>query len=311
MVSLDNLVEEDRNLEEKTNDLEREGVKEIFDLYKRGFKPILKKDKEIELFKELEKSTEYEWRTADKKTGKCRREIVWRTEKGDEIKANIMESNLRLVVSYAKTYAKRIGWSHFLDLIQEGNLGLDRAVDKFDYRRGRRFSTYASWWIKQKMLFYCYNLGIIKGSINSFQKALKLMIRANDEGISFQEICLREGFSYKKIHKMIESFKIKEIYYFNQSDDESEDIQIPFFEDKINEFTEKQNVKKYVEGLFIELENNPKISQRDINIVKLRYGFVIGPMTLEKIGEIYGITKEATRQAEKKVIKALEKIVKK
>jgi RNA polymerase primary sigma factor len=307
MVALEEKVKEQTKCRKKKSG----NVKEIFDLYSRDFGPLLTKQQEIKLFKELETHTEYEWRLLNKKTSKCTRDVLWRTAKGEEIRDKIIRSNLRLVVNIAKKYAPVIGWSYFLDLIQEGSIGLNIAVDKFSYKRGYRFSTYATWRIKQKMKRYCEDRGLIKGGIDCYKKARKLKETANNEGISFEEVCKRQGYSREKIFNMFNVLKAREISSINHADSNTEeaDIQIPI-EEGMEEFIDKKENKEYIDLLFRELKNS-NINERDIHIFKLRYGFNGIEMKLEEIGNIYGITKERTRQVELKVLRKLTEIAKK
>ncbi len=313
MVALDGKVKNKEKVKGKIKGRKKESskAKEIFDLYARDFASLLTGEQEFELFKELEENTEYEWKLLNKKTGKSIREVVWRTPKGEMIRDKIIRSNLRLVVNNAKKYAPVIGWSYFLDLIQEGNIGLNIAVDKFSYKRGFRFSTYATWRIKQKMKRYCEDDRLIKGGMDCYQKARKLKDIASNEGISFEEVCKRQGYSREKMFNMFGALKSREIYSINQADSDSEEKGIQLVSrGGIEEFIDKNESKEYVSLLFKELKNS-NISERDIRIFRLRYGLEGIEMKLEEIGNIYGITKERTRQVELKVLRKLKQIAKK
>jgi RNA polymerase primary sigma factor len=272
---------------------------------------LLNAEQEVELAKRIEAGLFAEEKLAaegDKLEPKLRRELQWIANDGHLAKNHLLEANLRLVVSLAKRYTGR--GMLFLDLIQEGNLGLIRAVEKFDYTKGYKFSTYATWWIRQAitraMADQARTIRIpvhMVEVINKLARVQRQMLQDLGREPTPEELA-------KELDMTPE--KVVEVQKYGR---EPISLHTPLGEDGDSEFGDLIEDSEAVvpadavsftllqEQLHAVLDT---LSEREAGVVSMRFGLTDGqPKTLDEIGKVYGVTRERIRQIESKTMSKL------
>ncbi len=275
---------------------------------------LLNAEEEVDLAKRIEAGlyatqlmTEISER-GEKLAAAQRRDMSWICRDGDRAKNHLLEANLRLVVSLAKRYTGR-GMA-FLDLIQEGNLGLIRAVEKFDYTKGYKFSTYATWWIRQAitraMADQARTIRIpvhMVEVINKLGRIQRELLQDLGREPSPEELAKEMDITPEKVLE-IQQYAREPISLDQTIGDEGDS--------QLGDFIEDSEAVVAVDAVSFTLLQDQlqsvleTLSEREAGVVRLRFGLTDGqPRTLDEIGQVYGVTRERIRQIESKTMSKL------
>ena len=275
-----------------------------------GKVPLLNAEQEVELAKRIEAGLFAEEKLAENPDldTETRIKLEWIAEDGRRAKNHLLEANLRLVVSLAKRYTGR--GMLFLDLIQEGNLGLIRAVEKFDYTKGYKFSTYATWWIRQAitraMADQARTIRIpvhMVEVINKLARVQRQMLQDLGREPTPEELAAELDMTPDKV---------VEVQKYGR---EPISLSTPLGEDGDSEFgdliEDSEAIVPADAVSFTLLQEQLEsvldtLSEREAGVVRMRFGLSDGqPKTLDEIGKVYGVTRERIRQIESKTMSKL------
>jgi RNA polymerase primary sigma factor len=275
-----------------------------------GKVPLLNAEQEVELAKRIEAGLFAEEKLAEREnlSTDARIDLEWIAEDGTRAKNHLLEANLRLVVSLAKRYTGR--GMLFLDLIQEGNLGLIRAVEKFDYTKGYKFSTYATWWIRQAitraMADQARTIRIpvhMVEVINKLARVQRQMLQDLGREPTPDELAVELDMTPEKV---------VEVQKYGR---EPISLHTPLGEDGDSEFgdliEDSEAIQPGEAVSFTLLQEQlhsvlDTLSEREAGVVSMRFGLTDGqPKTLDEIGKVYGVTRERIRQIESKTMSKL------
>ena len=275
-----------------------------------GKTALLSAEDEVELAQAIEIGlyAEYKLNTAEKLTRAEKRDMKILVKEGKKARSHLLEANLRLVVSLAKRYTGR--GMPLLDLIQEGNLGLIRAMEKFDYAKGFKFSTYATWWIRQAITrgmadqSRTIRLPVhLVEQVNKLSRIKREMYQSLGREATNEELAEESGIEENKIEMLLRQSRDPVSLDMPVGADEEaplgdfiEDAEATDAETAVVASMRHSDIRDVIETL----------EQREQDVIRLRYGLDDGvPRTLDQIGRKFGLSRERVRQIEREVMAKL------
>jgi RNA polymerase primary sigma factor len=304
-------IEDEYYLKLSDNVLSRIDIKDTIGLYLRevGRVPLLTAEEEVDLAKRIEKGRRARENLARGEVNDNQRIVLQRNiHDGWAAREHLITANSRLVISVAKKYMGR--GVPFLDLIQEGNIGLIRAAKKFDYHRGHKFSTYATWWIRQAVTRAIADQGRtirvpvhMGDQINRLLRVQHQLTQKLGRAPNVEELATTLDISPQKVEYM-KKVALHPLSLETPTDDEEDSVLGDFIPDEeipAPDDTATYNLLK--EHIFLVLDGLPP---REVRILQLRYGLIDGQSyTLEEVGRKMGVTRERVRQIEAQALSRL------
>ena len=297
--------------EEDAFDLSQIEIDDSISLYLKeiGRVPLLTAEEEVSLAKRMEKGRDSRKQlTLGIDDWEARERLLWLVRDGQAAQEHLIKANSRLVVSVAKKYVGR--GVPFLDLIQEGNIGLIRAVKKFDYRRGYKFSTYATWWIRQAVTRAIADQGRtirvpvhMYEQINRLTRTSRQLVQELGRDPTTEEIADELGVTPRKVEHIMRVSQ-RPLSLEMPVGEEEDSYLGDFIEDEDadapGEAAGQQLLREVIDEIFQSL------TPREVRILQLRFGLVDGYCyTLEEVGKKFGVTRERIRQIEAQALSRL------
>src|SRR5690606_23737243 len=298
-------------VEEEDFDLSQIEIDDSISLYLKeiGRVPLLTAEEEVSLAKRMEKGRDSRKKLSDGNVDWEERErLLWYVRDGQAAQEHLIKANSRLVVSVAKKYVGR--GVPFLDLIQEGNIGLIRAVKKFDFRRGFKFSTYATWWIRQAVTRAIADQGRtirvpvhMYEQINRLTRTSRQLVQELGRDPTTEEIADELGVTPRKVEHIMRVSQ-RPLSLEMPVGEEEDSYLGDFIEDEDadapGEAAGQQLLREVIDEIFQSL------TPRAVRILQLRFGLVDGYCyTLEEVGKKFGVTRERIRQIEAQALSRL------